>query len=220
MAPTLKNERALWDRGFELVAGVDEVGRGAWAGPLTVGVVVVPQAGRVYKVRDSKMLSHRQRLAMVDRIRSWAVSWGVGHAWPHECDELGMSLAQKLAASRAISALTVTPDHYILDGRWNFLPEDASVLKMVKADAKCLSVSGASVVAKVERDLLMIESSRHYPYYEFESNKGYPSERHIASLYGYGPSTIHRKSWIWNQSLPYFRDAARLIRDAQQLSLL
>src|SRR3954452_23609541 len=103
--PKLTVERALWDDGHDVVVGVDEVGRGAWAGPLMVGAAVLPQDPRVYRVSDSKMLSEAARERLFDRIASWCVTWAVGGASHEECDTLGMSAAQKLAASRAIEGL-------------------------------------------------------------------------------------------------------------------
>jgi ribonuclease HII len=110
-------ERELWDRGRTVVVGVDEVGRGAWAGPLTVGAAVLPKGRRVYKVRDSKMLTEAEREALFDRIAGWCEAWAVGHADHEECDELGMSAAQRLAAKRAIAALGGAPDHVLIDGK-------------------------------------------------------------------------------------------------------
>src|SRR5918994_1611453 len=100
-SPSLSCERLLWDAGHEVVVGMDEVGRGAWAGPLTVGAAVLPRDRRVYKIRDSKQLTEAEREALFDRIAGWCTAWAVGHAWPDECDELGMSEAQRLAARRA-----------------------------------------------------------------------------------------------------------------------
>src|SRR3954466_4865940 len=96
-SPSLATERALWDEGFEVVVGIDEVGRGAWAGPLTLGAAVVPKDRRVNKIRDSKTLSEREREALFDRVAEWCEAWSVGHASEQECDELGMSEAQRLA---------------------------------------------------------------------------------------------------------------------------
>src|SRR5262247_2098618 len=104
-SPSLAYERALWEAGHDVVVGVDEVGRGAWAGPLTIGAAVLPRDKRVYKVRDSKMLTEKAREQLFDRIASWCVAWSVGHASQVECDLLGMSAAQRLAAKRAIEGL-------------------------------------------------------------------------------------------------------------------
>src|SRR5947209_15988807 len=106
-SPSVDVERLLWAEGHEVIVGVDEVGRGAWAGPLSVGAAVLPKDRRVYKIRDSKVLTEPEREAMFDRIAGWCDAWGVGHASAAECDELGMSRAQKLAASRALDGLGV-----------------------------------------------------------------------------------------------------------------
>ena len=137
-SPSLDVERGLWAEGHQVVVGVDEVGRGAWAGPLTVGAAVLPQDRRVYKVRDSKMLTEREREAMYDRIAEWCTTWAVGHASYEECDALGMAAAQKLAARRAIDGLGVEPDQVLIDGNWDFVG-GGRTQKLVKGDARCLS---------------------------------------------------------------------------------
>src|SRR4029077_15527244 len=114
-APSLTLERELWATGHDVVVGMDEVGRGAWAGPLTVGAAVLPQDRRVYKVRDSKMLTERERERMFDRVAEGCVAWAGGGASQGECDELGMAEAQRLAARRAIEGLGVTPDQVLVD---------------------------------------------------------------------------------------------------------
>ena len=106
----------MWDEGHDVVVGVDEVGRGAWAGPIMVGAAVLPRDKRVYKVRDSKMLTEAERERLFDRIAGWCRAWAVGAASQVECDELGMSAAQKLAARRAIDGLGLAPDHVLIDG--------------------------------------------------------------------------------------------------------
>src|SRR5436305_2559037 len=109
VVPSLSVERALWGAGHEFVVGVDEVGRGAWAGPLSVGAAVLPRDRRVYKVRDSKLLTECERERLFDRIAAWCVAWSVGHATQEECDDLGMAPAQRLAARRAIEGLGLEP---------------------------------------------------------------------------------------------------------------
>lgn len=193
-------ERALWDEGAQLVAGVDEVGRGAWAGPLSVGVAVVPRQGRVYKVRDSKLLTPAERESLFDRVAAWCAGWAVGHASAAECDALGMAAAQRLAARRAFESLGVVVDAVIVDGPWDFVGHRRTVTE-VGADRTCLSVAAASILAKVTRDRLMGEAARDYPHWWFEENKGYPGWRHRASLQGHGPSAIHRRSWVFMDSL-------------------
>ena len=201
-SPGLHRERALWDDGHDVVVGIDEVGKGAWAGPLTLGAVVVPKDRRVYKIRDSKMLTEPEREALFDRVVDWCDAWAVGHASAAECDELGMSDAQRLAASRAIEGLGVPVDHVLIDGNWDFIGNGATT-KIVKGDATCLSIAAASIIAKVTRDRLMREHARRHPAYVFDQNKGYPCPRHKAALQTMGPSSIHRRSWAFMDSLPF-----------------
>ncbi|HUG75756.1 MAG TPA: ribonuclease HII [Acidimicrobiia bacterium] len=182
------------------MGGVDEVGRGAWAGPITVGVAVIPQERRVYKIRDSKMMTEGEREALFDRIAGWCDAWAVAHASPEECDDLGMSAAHRLAASRAMDALDVRPDRVLVDGRWDFV-DGVPTTMVVKGDARCLSIAAASILAKVTRDRFMREEARHFPHYGFDSNKGYPDPKHQAALQAYGPSTIHRRSWVFMDGL-------------------
>jgi ribonuclease HII len=195
-------ERALWDSGHRIVVGVDEVGRGSWAGPLSVGAAVVPRDRRVYKIRDSKMLSEPEREALFDRIADWCEAWAVGHATYRECDELGMSDAQRLAAQRAIAALGVEPDQVLIDGNWDFVG-GGNTRSIVKGDATSLSISAASILAKVTRDRHMRSEAEHYPPYGFELNKGYPGPRHKAALAYFGPCVIHRRSWVFMDHLPW-----------------
>jgi ribonuclease HII len=200
--PGLDAERALWAAGHDVVVGMDEVGRGSWAGPLSIGAVVLPRDRRVNKVRDSKQLTEAEREALFDRITGWCQAWAVGHASYAECDELGMSAAQRLAARRAIEGLGVAPDRVLLDGRWDFVGGGIS-RTIVKGDASCLSIAAASIVAKVTRDRIMRAEAEHYPGYDFELNKGYPCPKHKVALRGQGPSAIHRRSWVFMDYLPW-----------------
>jgi len=201
-APGLAAERELWAQGHDIVVGVDEVGRGSWAGPLTIGAVVLPKDRRVNKVRDSKALTEREREALFDRIADWCQAWSVGHASHQECDELGMSEAQRLAARRAIEGLGVTPDRVLIDGKWDFIG-GGNTRMIVKGDATCLSISAASILAKVTRDRMMRAEDEHYPAYDFAWNKGYPCPRHTQALRGLGPSAIHRRSWAFMDDIPW-----------------
>lgn len=201
-APSLALERGLWEDGHEVVVGVDEVGRGAWAGPLSVGAAVIPQDRRVYKIRDSKLLTEAEREAMFERIARWCRVWAVGHASPAECDELGMSAAQRLAADRAINDLGVAPDRVLVDGNWDFVG-GGNTTPVVGGDATSLSISAASILAKVTRDRLMRSMAEHFPAYDFDLNKGYPGPRHRAALAALGPTTIHRRSWVFMDGLAW-----------------
>lgn len=214
-SPGLSFERDLWEDGSDVVVGVDEVGRGAWAGPLTVGAVVVPADRRVYKVRDSKMLTESEREAIFDRVSAWARAWGVGHASPEECDELGMSDAQRLAARRAIDALGLTPDAVLVDGNWDFV---GGARRIVGGDRMSLSIAAASILAKVSRDRLMRSLAPEFPFYNFEANKGYPCPAHKAGLQAWGPSAVHRRSWVFMDHLVW-NGLERYRRPGEQLSL-
>ena len=199
-SPGLRVEHELWESGHRVVVGVDEVGRGSWAGPLTIGAVVVPKDRRIYKLRDSKQLTEAEREALFDRIIDWCEASSVGHVSAHECDRLGMSAAQKLAARRAIDGLDLTPDAVILDGKWDFVGHPVT-RRLIRGDATCLSVAAASILAKVTRDRIMRAQADQFPGFNFEHNKGYPCPVHKTALQGYGPTSIHRRSWVFMDSL-------------------
>lgn len=213
-APTLALERELGAGGL-LVAGMDEVGRGCLAGPVSVGVVVVDDSMRRQPagLRDSKLLSAARRQALVDPIKRWVRGHAVGHASPAEIDEIGIIAALRLAGLRALDQLEMTPAVVLLDGNHNWLaqPEDlfagfdteagtadASPLRVVtaiKADMTCAAVAAASVLAKVERDAIMVAHGQVDTRFDWAANKGYASASHIEGLRTWGPSELHRRSW-------------------------
>lgn len=221
--PTLTEERRLWSAGARWVAGLDEVGRGAWAGPLSVGVVVMAErvdpGSQPRWLRDSKQLSEERRDSIFEEVAAWCADAAVGHASAAECDCWGMGGALRLAGSRAIAALELAPDAVLVDGPYDLLGSGSGpgrglepalgsapapeIIPVVGGDARCASVAAASVLAKVVRDRIMRSAAVHYPPYEFDSNKGYPSVRHVAALNGYGLSTIHRRSWAFAARLPW-----------------
>lgn len=213
-SPGLRVESTLWESGHTIVAGVDEVGKGAWAGPLTVGAAVVPKDRRIYKVRDSKLLTEAEREAMFDRIANWCEAWAIGHASARECDELGMSDAQRLATRRALDGLGVTADRVLLDGKWDFLG-DGRAQTIVKGERVSLSIAAASILAKVTRDRIMRGLAEEFPAYALAENKGYPCHRHRSALQMEGPSTIHRRSWAFMDSLSW-RGIERVVPDDGQ----
>ena len=199
--PSLAAERRCWEAGEATVVGVDEVGRGAWAGPLTVGAVVVSADGRVNGIRDSKELRPHVRAELFGRIAGWARAWSVGHATASECDEMGMTEALRLATRRALGELEVQPDRVLVDGSHNFVDWRASTA-LVHGDRRCLSIAAASIMAKVARDRIMSELASDFPPYGFDSNKGYPAPVHRAALATHGPCAIHRLSWSFADALP------------------
>jgi ribonuclease HII len=245
-APSLREERRLLRSGHRLVAAIDEVGRGALAGPVTVGVVVVDEntPSAPAGVRDSKLLTPDARAKIAPRLRRWAPMYAVGHASAHEIDRIGIIAALRLAACRALGSLPVRPDCALLDGSHNWLslpvnvpvageptlfeldavveqvpsvPEmigtlfapsprsgvaevraeivPGTVVTQVKADMRCAAVAAASVLAKVERDAIMVELARRFPEYGWHLNKGYSAPEHISALRRLGPSDLHRVSW-------------------------
>jgi ribonuclease HII len=210
-APKLSIEREYWEAGYKTVVGMDEVGRGSWAGPLVVGAAVLPDDRRVYGVRDSKMLTEDRREELFDRLTEWCVAWSIGIVSYNECDFYGMADAQRIAAKRALDGLGLEPDRIVLDGKWNFVGGE-NVDCLVKADAKCLSVATASIIAKVLRDRMMRDVAPEYPEYNFANNKGYPCPIHKKALLEWGMSPIHRHSWGFMHTL--------LSQENEQMELL
>jgi ribonuclease HII len=212
-APTVRFERALMRDGHSLVAGMDEVGRGALAGPVSVGVAVVADpVGRTPSgLRDSKLLTPEARSRLVPRIRRWSVACAVGHAGPDEIDAFGIIAALRLAGLRALAALPERPDVVLLDGNHDWLSsspqgslfdtdtaddvEVPSVVTQVKADLRCSVVAAASVLAKTERDDHMVALSASHPRYAWADNKGYAAPAHVEALAQHGPTELHRRSW-------------------------
>lgn len=212
-------ERELLDSGHTLVAGMDEVGRGALAGPVSVGVAVVDATtGRMPAgLRDSKLLRPEMRTKLQAPIRRWCVAGAVGHADPGEIDRFGIIAALRLAGTRALTALRetgVVPDVVILDGSHDWLtppgaqpglpttapglfpePSPPAVRMQVKADLRCAVVAAASVLAKCERDAMMVARHGEFPAFGWQSNKGYSAPEHLAALREHGPCEQHRRSW-------------------------
>jgi ribonuclease HII len=219
LVPTLRWERRLLRSGCHLVAGMDEVGRGALAGPVSVGVVAVHPHTRSAPVgtRDSKLLTPDARTALVPLLRDWAHAWAVGHAGPEEIDAWGIVTALRMAGRRALADLGQQCDCVLLDGSHDWLTDPAgeqlldlpssataprillgiepTVRTVVKGDQQCAAVAAASVLAKVERDAHMVELARRHPGYGWQRNKGYTSTEHVAGLREHGPSPLHRRSW-------------------------
>ncbi|MEO8163247.1 MAG: ribonuclease HII [Ilumatobacteraceae bacterium] len=205
-APTTTIEQQLRAAGFTCVVGFDEVGKGAWAGPLMIGAAVLradvldldQPAAFMGGARDSKQIAESQRDAVFEVVARTTAAWSVGCASAQECDALGMNAAQQLATRRALDQLGIQPDAAIVDGKWDFVaPHISRVVAKVKADATCLSVAAASIVAKVTRDRLMRHWAENFPHWHFDTNKGYPCPKHRIALQGYGPSAIHRTSWAF-----------------------
>lgn len=178
------------------MAGIDEVGRGSWAGPVSVGAVILPTDRRLYKLRDSKRLTAPAREHLAARIRASGAGIGIGHATAGEIDRLGLAAALRLAAHRAVDALPREPDTVLIDGTVDLLDGRAAHRELlIKGDDRSVSIAAASIVAKVTRDAMMVEAEQRFPGYGFAANKGYPSPAHRSALARLGPSPLHRHSW-------------------------
>lgn len=195
--PTFAVVEELFAAGCRWVVGLDEVGRGAWAGPVAVGVVAVsPEAIGTMPVgvRDSKLLAEPVREALFEPLRAWCPAHAVGQASAVECDELGLTAAQALAARRALAGLGVEPDALLVDGSFEYTGHPAA-RPVVDGDASCAAVAAASVLAKVTRDRQMISHDSAFPGYAFARNKGYASLEHRRAVVRLGLSPLHRQSW-------------------------
>ena len=191
MKPDLSVEAAFADGP---VCGVDEAGRGPWAGPVCAGAVILDPGRIPVGLNDSKRLTARVREALEPQIMASAIAWGVGFATVEEIDALNILKATGLAMRRAVEALTVAPAHALVDGNYRFdLP--CAVTPVVGGDGKSLSIAAASILAKVARDRLMVEMEVAHPGYGFAAHKGYHAAAHVEALVRLGPSPIHRRSW-------------------------
>lgn len=200
MPPDLRFERHFWTTGQRHVAGLDEVGRGCWAGPVVAGAVILPADGplcallRSAGLRDSKKLSAAQRQRLVPLIHALALGHALGSASAHEVDEQGIVAACRLAMQRALAALPVVADALLLDAFP--LPNDARPQQaIVRGDDRSLSIAAAAVLAKVWRDAFMATQAAAFPGYGFATNKGYGTAGHRQALQEHGPTPLHRHSW-------------------------
>ena len=214
--PTLDFENNLFSRGAKLIAGMDEVGRGCLAGPVSVGVAVIniDCINPPENLADSKLLTHEQREEILPLVKTWVKDFAVGHASNDEIDEIGLTRALRRAGRRALVQLETRPDHLILDGKHNWLmPEketqnmfeqefddgplsvDLKIITQIKADLTCASVAAASIVAKTTRDQMMAELSKEFPNYFWAENKGYAAPEHLEAIKSFGATKYHRVSW-------------------------
>jgi ribonuclease HII len=203
--PSLDEERAFWQAGFRLVAGLDEAGRGAWAGPVVAAAVILPcddyVADALAGVADSKQLTAPKREALRERIQQVALAWSVGSASSAEIDALGILAASRLAMLRAVSSLSPAPEALLIDAL--ALPALALPQRaFARADALSLSVAAASILAKTTRDALMRALDRELEGYGFDHHKGYGTRAHLQALRRLGPSWAHRRTFRPVAQLP------------------
>lgn len=195
-------EEEGYGRGFKYVAGLDEVGRGPWAGPVVAAAVVLPRGVSHPGIKDSKLLTARKREALAPWIKENAVAWGLGIVSVEEIDKINILQASLLAMSLALREIRPLPDYLLIDGNHKIPVEflsDPHALPFQRAikkgDRLSVSIAAASIVAKVARDRIMVEYDRLYPEYGFGQHKGYGCAMHLAALSRYGPSPIHRRSF-------------------------
>jgi len=190
--PKNHNEEFLIGQGFGKVVGIDEVGRGAWAGPLVAGAVRLPLNKKLYKIRDSKLLFTSEREKIARKIAKSRAIFGLGIIEVEEINRIGLAKALNLAYRRALANLKIKPDFVLIDGarvKNLDLPQKA----IIKGDMYCASIAAASIMAKVARDRLMRQLARKYQQYGFEKNKGYGTKQHQRALAKYGACEIHRE---------------------------
>jgi len=201
--PTFEEETSLWEAGFRFIVGLDEVGRGAWAGPVVAAAVVfAPQQDLPKGINDSKKLSPKKRAELEPLIKKTAIAWAWGEVGVETITQLGISAATQLAMKQAVSKLAITPDFYLIDyiklRDFSLHPQKA----IPKGDALSLTIAAASILAKVHRDQLMINLHQEDSRYCFHQHKGYGTKLHRECLVNYGPSPHHRPTFIPNPLIP------------------
>lgn len=191
--PNYNYENRLKIQGYGLIAGVDEVGRGSWAGPVVAASVILPEK-RIYKLRDSKLLTAKERRQLAHKIIKEAISYSIHFVSHHQIDNLGLHQATMLAYKKALKNMKIKPDFVLIDA-YKIPRLKTPHLAIIKGDMKCVSIAAASIIAKVTRDNFMIELSQIHPQYDWQNNKGYPSPKHRAAIKKFGPTPFHRKSF-------------------------
>lgn len=188
-------ENEYREKGFNVICGVDEAGRGPLAGPVYAAAVILPSDCVIEGLNDSKKLTEKKREALFDEIKEKALAYGIASADEKEIDEINILNATFLAMKRAIDSLSVRPDLALIDG--NQKPHtDIEEVTVIKGDAKSMSIAAASVLAKVSRDRFMLEMAGKYPQYEFARHKGYGTKLHYEKIAQYGVCDIHRRTFL------------------------
>ena len=186
-------ERACLAQGHTLIAGIDEVGRGPLAGPVVAAAVILPTDHQILGLNDSKQLSEKKRDALAEEIQEHALAIGIGIVSPEEIDRINIYQASKQAMITAVQQLTIQPEHLLIDAMT--LELDIPQEKIIKGDARSVSIAAASIIAKVYRDRLMKEYHEQYPFYDFDKNAGYGTKNHLLGLEQHGVTPIHRKTF-------------------------
>lgn len=193
-----KQENELRKKGFNLICGIDEAGRGPLAGPVVVASVILPQDSMIEGVNDSKKVSEKKREKLYDQILEEAISYGIGIIGQDEIDEINILNATKKGLTISLQELTVRPDLIVVDALTHIDTKGIPYESIIKGDAKCYSIAAASIIAKVTRDRIMREWDKIYPEYGFVQHKGYGTAKHITAIRKYGLCPIHRRSFTKN----------------------
>jgi ribonuclease HII len=203
--PTSRYEKLYRDQGYAVIAGLDEAGKGAWAGPVVAGSVILPDNAELPKLNDSKLVTPKMREKLYDLIVAQAIAWGVGIQEAHMVDEIGLSAAHRLAMRQAVEALPAKPDFLLIDGI-GIRQLGVESICIIRGDQKVRCIAAASIIAKVTRDRLMVKLHDQYPQYGFADHKGYGTEQHREAICKYGVCELHRISYEpvasgWQRSL-------------------
>lgn len=194
-ADNLDFETQLWAKNYEFVAGIDDVGRGCFAGPVVCAAVIMPKDVRLHRLTDSKLLAKSEHQHFSDLVKESAIAWAVGEASVEEVDELNIKYATQLAMKRAVESLNITPEYLLVDGLEQIdlaIPQRA----ITKGDFICHSISAASIIAKMHRDQLMKQLDEEFgSVYGWGQNAGYPTKAHIEATRQHGVTKYHRKTW-------------------------
>ena len=193
-----KIEKEFFDKGIKYIAGIDEAGRWPLAGPVVVASLIMPQNSMIEGVNDSKKVSEIKREKLYDIIIEQAISYGIGIIYQDEIDDINILQATKKGLTTALQQMEIKPNIIMVDALTGIDTLGIPYKSIIKGDAKCYSISAASILAKVTRDRIMREWDKVYPEYGFASHKGYGTSKHIAALKEYGPCPIHRRSFIKN----------------------
>lgn len=191
-------EKKLYDKGFDLICGIDEAGRGPLAGPVVIAGVIMPQNSMIEGVNDSKKVSEKKREKLYDLILEEAISYSVAVIGQDVIDEINILNATKQGVTAVVEGLDVKPNLILVDALKGINTKGIPYDSIIKGDAKCYNISAASIIAKVTRDRIMRQWDEIYPQYGFSKHKGYGTAMHIQALKEYGPSPIHRKTFIKN----------------------
>ena len=189
-------EKVFYNKGIEYIAGIDEAGRGPLAGPVVVASVIMPKDSMIEGINDSKKVSEKKREKLYDIILEEAISYGIGIIYQDEIDEINILQATKKGLTEAVEQMKIKPDLIMVDALTGIDTLGIPYQSIIKGDAKCYSISAASIIAKDTRDRIMREWDKVYPEYGFAAHKGYGTAKHSAALKEYGPCEIHRRSFI------------------------